>query len=663
MDEPALDRLETEVARARHRARMLVEQLRGSADVVQAPVAPLASLEVTVDQLGIAAAELLRQRRALLAAQDELRAERARYRDLFDAAPDAYLEIDASGIVRDANRAATGLLRLDARSLSGCTIAAFVDREDRERLREFLDVFARGATNDRITVRMGPGEGERVHVEISASIVRSPSGAVEGLRCIARDVTERVRAEARIRALAGELEERVVRRTAQLELAAHRAVEALDQERRARTEADRAHDHIAFLASAGAVLGEALDLAPVLASSARLAVPQVADLCAVAVVAGDGHLVLEVAHDDPALEGAARALRDLTGEGPSEAFGLRRVLHAWQPSSLPAEDEGAATEREIRVTRDIAQDDVGSFLTLPLVAGGRSLGAMVLAVGARHESGSFPDEALIEAYARRVAAAVDKAQLHAELRAAYERTTLESERKSKLFAVLSHEIRTPLQSIGGYTELLRLGVHGALSVKQAEDLDRIQTSHDYLLRIVDDALEVARLERGKLRVIAQPVPVAEALASASAIAERLFAEHGIGFRCQDCDRRILAFADPERLQQILLNLLTNAARYTARGGEAALEWEATGNSVYLHVRDTGRGIEAEVLQSIFEPYLQLERTGPASHGMGLGLSLSREFARAMGGELTVESTPGRGSVFTLRLQRSSGTDPVSEERV
>jgi signal transduction histidine kinase len=222
--------------------------------------------------------------------------------------------------------------------------------------------------------------------------------------------------------------------------------------------------------------------------------------------------------------------------------------------------------------------------------------------------------------------------------------------KGEFLAVMSHELRTPLNAIAGYAELLELGVHGPLSEQQREALARIQRSQQHLLGLINEVLSYARVESGGARYVLEPVPMDEALRAADALVLPQMRARELEYECTGCDETLVAWADREKVQQILLNLLVNAAKFTERGGRVSVECEQAGASVIVRVQDTGVGIPAERLDAIFEPFFQVDSKLTRTHdGVGLGLAISRNLARGMGGDLTAESRPDFGSTFTLVL--------------
>lgn len=226
--------------------------------------------------------------------------------------------------------------------------------------------------------------------------------------------------------------------------------------------------------------------------------------------------------------------------------------------------------------------------------------------------------------------------------------------KSQFLAVMSHELRTPLNAIGGYTELLDLGVHGPVTQEQHDALDRIQRSQRHLLGLINQVLNYTRLETGNLRYDVTDVSLEDVARTVEALVLPQLTAKRLQFNYSTCRPAPVARADLEKVQQILLNLLANAIRFTDEGGRVTLDCGVADAHVVVEVRDTGIGIPEEKLEAIFEPFVQVDTNYTRSRdGVGLGLAISQDLARAMGGDITVASTQGTGSTFTLTLPRVS----------
>ena len=235
--------------------------------------------------------------------------------------------------------------------------------------------------------------------------------------------------------------------------------------------------------------------------------------------------------------------------------------------------------------------------------------------------------------------------------------------KSEFLASMSHELRTPLNAIGGYAELLALGVRGSLNADQAQDVARIRRSQQHLLTLINDVLNFAKVDAGQAEYRLTAVPVDEALHDTETMIAPQIVAKGLRYSYKGGDKTASVLADPEKLQQIVLNLLTNAVKFTDAGGSITLSAKPRGNCIEISVADTGAGISPEKLERIFDPFVQAERRlNQPVQGVGLGLAISRDLAQAMDGEITVESTVGKGSTFTLSLPRAPRMDPADVPR-
>jgi PAS domain S-box-containing protein len=243
--------------------------------------------------------------------------------------------------------------------------------------------------------------------------------------------------------------------------------------------------------------------------------------------------------------------------------------------------------------------------------------------------------------------AIDDARRIAEIETA-------NRTKSEFLAAMSHELRTPLNAIGGYAELMEVGVSGPVTERQHEYLSRIRTSQQHLLGIITDLLNYSRIEAGHITYDIAPTSVHKMvdtvipLVEPQAAAKRILLIHG------DCVTNVVALADRTKVEQIILNLLGNAVKFTPAGGRITITCSSQGERVHVTVTDTGPGIPADKQAAIFEPFVQLGRNLTSPHeGTGLGLPISRDMARAMKGDVMVKSDGRNGSTFTLALPKDS----------
>ena len=286
---------------------------------------------------------------------------------------------------------------------------------------------------------------------------------------------------------------------------------------------------------------------------------------------------------------------------------------------------------------------------VPLLAGGDVVGVISFAF-ALPRAFSESERAFLQSLGQQAALAMERARLFDAEHAARQEAEAANRGKSEFLAVMSHELRTPLNAIGGYAELLELGIRGPITSAQRADLGRIQQSQRHLLGLINQVLNYARVETGALEYDIGEVVAAEALAAAEALVVPQVRAKGITYVLGGCDPALRIRADREKLQQILLNLLTNAIKFTDAGGELRVACARAGEMVEMSVTDTGIGIAADKLARVFEPFVQVDQRLTRPHeGVGLGLAISRDLARAMDGDLTAESALGVGSTFRLRL--------------
>ena len=299
-----------------------------------------------------------------------------------------------------------------------------------------------------------------------------------------------------------------------------------------------------------------------------------------------------------------------------------------------------------------------SWIAIPLLAGDRTLGGMALGFGTERRF-TDADRAFAETLARLCGQALLRARLYDDAERARAQAEDANAAKLAFLATMSHELRTPLNAIAGHVQLLDMGLHGPVTDAQREALDRVNRAQAHLLGIINDILTYAKVESGRIEYAMKPVDAAAMIGDVCALVEPQFIAKQIrlGMVLPRPDRDpLLARADQEKLVQVLLNLLSNALKFTPSPGTVTVSLSAASDvegPVSIAVHDSGVGIPADRLDSIFEPFVQLGRgLTTMQEGTGLGLAVSRDLARGMGGELTVESEVGRGSVFRLTLARA-----------
>ena len=435
----------------------------------------------------------------------------------------------------------------------------------------------------------------------------------------------------------------------------------------------RARERAALLADASALLASSLDYEGTLTAVAGSIVPRLADLCSVDLLEPDGSVrQVAVVHVDRSRIPVLREIRHRYPPDMSSDHGLPLVLRRGTPMLYPEVTDtalaaAARDEEHLAALRALA---FRSVMIVPLISRERTLGAVTFVATVSDRRYGPEDLALAEELGRRAAVAVDNARLFREAREARERAD-EARRfaeaanrsKSEFLATMSHEIRTPINAIIGYTQLLEMGILGPVAPDQRTHLGRIAGSGRHLLGLIDDILDLAKIEAGRLQVRRDIGVVGDAVDGALSLIGPQAASKGIALSAH-CGgvRTALYLGDERRVQQILVNLLSNAVKFTPAGGRIDVECaivphtpsdvRAGGDGPWtcLVVEDTGVGIAPPMQEQIFQPFVQGDGGYTRAHsGTGLGLTISRRLARLMGGDLTVTSAPGKGSRFVLWL--------------
>jgi signal transduction histidine kinase len=364
--------------------------------------------------------------------------------------------------------------------------------------------------------------------------------------------------------------------------------------------------------------------------------------CIVDIAQSDGSVHrLSVAHSDPAKQEVAQAFADRWVPTPGSLAGGPTT-----PLVLDASD--------VETLAPLRALGVGGLLVVPLVVRTSVLGAITFVT--RDGDAPFsPDEVMLASnLADLCALALDNERLYREAQALREAADVANLAKSRFLGNMSHELMTPLNAIGGYVTLIEMGLRGPVSAEQRVDLGRIRQNQVHLMALITAMLTFVRNESGRLEYRFADVEVRGAIREVADMLHGAAEEQQLTIINQPGDVDAVMWADADRVRQILLNLVMNAVKYgiVARG-RITLGITQTPDTVRIHVSDNGPGIPLEKLDAIFDPFVQLaDGLTNARGGVGLGLAISRDLARAMSGELTVDSTVGVGSRFTLELPRA-----------
>ena len=449
-----------------------------------------------------------------------------------------------------------------------------------------------------------------------------------------------------------ETEVKVATALANLAGSAISSAELYEQQSHMRFEAEAAERRAHYLSEASRVLASTLDYQQTLAQVAQLAVPDLADWCAIDMTGERGEIIrLAVAHTDPAKVEWAHELQKRYSLDMDAPQGVPHVLRTGVSELYThISDEmlvaAAIDEEHLRIMRELS---FTSAMVVPLSVHGRTLGAItfVSTESGRHFGQS--DLAFAEDLARRAAAAIDNASLYTEAQDARRSAEEASRLKDEFLATVSHELRTPLTAMLGWAYLLRAGHLDEPGEKSA--LETIERNARAQSQLIDDLLDVSRIITGKLRLDVRQIDPASFIESAL---EALHpAAEAKGVRLQKVmDTGVSTIAgDPARLQQVVWNLLSNAIKFTPTGGRVQVRLERINSHIEIAVSDTGSGISTKFLPHVFDRFRQADQSTTREYGgLGLGLAIVRHLVELHGGTVRAESHgEGKGSTFTVLL--------------
>jgi PAS domain S-box-containing protein len=446
---------------------------------------------------------------------------------------------------------------------------------------------------------------------------------------------------------------------ANLAAAALTTADLYEQQTAQRNAAEHARRQAAFMADATAILSRSLDYEQTLNAVAQLAVPEIADWCAIDIIDPAGQIQrLAVAHVDPVKVAHARRLEQRYPADPNLPGGVHQVIRTGRPTmmaDIPA-DLIAATAQDDEHRRLLDELAITSYLCVPLVSTSGTLGAMtfVYADSGRHYTER--DLAFGQEVAARAALAIENAF-------AYRRSNEANRLKDEFLATLSHELRTPLNAILGYAQMLNMGMLDG--DRQTNAISVLTRNAESLRQIIDDVLDVSRITSGKLRLAMRSVDVEEILKNAIATVQPAADAKAVSIRLNVVRSTLSLWGDPDRLQQVAWNLLSNAVKFTSAGGHVEMRLDRDQSSVQIVVTDDGRGIDPAFLPHIFERFRQADSRFSREHGgLGLGLAIVRELIELHGGTVSASSPgPGKGATFEIRLPLSvAQAHPASERQ-
>lgn len=599
----------------------------------------LEELHVAQEQLFQQNEQLVQQNQELVAARKAVEAERQRYQELFELAPDGYLVTDVNGTIQEANRAAGLLFNIKPQFLVGKPLHMFIAQEDRQTFYSELTQVAQGEQRQEWEVCLQPRNGKPFDVALTvapvcneigdrnalaalgASAERSKDpGKLITLRWLLRDITDRKRMEEQRRLLA--------------------------REQAAREAAEAEGKRSTFLAEASRLLASSLDYRTTLARVAQLTVPALADWCFIDIVENNLTFFSEpvVAASDSHKEALLLELRRRYPLPVDADYGASKALRTGEPELVTDCRDSflLSVARDAEHLAGLHQFNAKSYLVVPLIAGERKLGTIEFVSAKPERRYTKADLAMAEELAGRAAIAIDNARLYREAQEA-------NRIKDEFLAIVSHELRTPLNAILGWTQMLRSRkLNEATTAKAVETMERNAKSQQ---KLIEDILDISRIVLGKIRLntcAVHLVPVINVVienvrptADLKAIQIESILDASVG----------QVIGDSERLQQVVWNLLSNAVKFTPKGGRIEVRLEPVNSTAQLTVRDTGQGISAKFLPYVFERFRQADGTSTRLHGgLGLGLAIVRHLVEMHNGRVYAASDgEGRGATFTVQL--------------
>jgi PAS domain S-box-containing protein len=551
---------------------------------------------------------------AAVAERQHLEEARAQLAAIVESSDDAVIGVTLAGIIRSWNRGAERLYGYAAAEVLGRPLAILLPPDRPDDLPALLGRLIRCERLEPYETAGSRKDGREIHVSLTLSPVRDAMSRIVGASAVARDLTARKRVEA-----------------------------ALERQRR----------DTVFLDRATQLFNSTLQLDAVLQRVAQMATEVLGESCTIHLrEEGKAHLTaVATSHaDTETREARLQFLRD----HPTRIGDPASVVAIAAANGQPYLVKDTHSEGPVRHADRLG---ISSFIAAPMVANGKILGVLATSIMSPNRQFTEADLRLATTLADRAALAIENSRLYEHERVL--RHTLEglnrqiqdaSQRKTEFVTLVSHELRTPLASIMGYTELLLEGQGGLLGTRQREWLGIIGQNADRLETLIDDLLDTARIEMGRIELKLTSLDLIPLIHEVARALRPQIARKGQWLTLDLAEALPAVVGDADRIRQILTNLLSNALKYTPAGGHITIAAREDAGDVRVAVQDTGIGLAPEEQAQLFTPFFRArhdatQRVG----GTGLGLAITRALVELHGGTITVTSVPGQGSTFSVTL--------------
>jgi PAS domain S-box-containing protein len=554
---------------------------------------------------------------AAVAERQRLEEARAQLAAIVESSDDAIIGKTLGGIIVSWNRGAERIYGYTADEVIGRPIAILVPPDGPDDLPELLGRLRRGERIEQYESVRRRKDGQDIYVSLTISPIKDARGSIIGASAVARDITTRKHVE-----------------------------EALERQRR----------DTGFLDRATQLFNSTLQLDAVLQRVVQMATEVLGESCTLNLIEeGKEHLTpVATYHPDPETRKARwQVLRDnpIRIGDPASVVGLAAANG--QPYLVKDAQMAGPVKHADRFS-------ISSLIAVPMIARGKILGVLATSILSPPRQFTQADLRLATALADRASLAIENARLYEQERVLRQRLEAlnrliqeVNRRKSEFVTLVSHELKTPLTSMTGYTELLLAGQGGPLAQRQREWLGIIGDNADRLVTLIDDLLDIARIEAGRIEVKRTAVDLVPLIQEVAHALRPQIEGKGQWLTLELAAALPAVMGNADRIRQILTNLLSNALKYTPSGGRITISARGGGSRVHVAVQDTGIGVAPEDQAQLFTPFFRAQKDATQGvGGTGLGLAITRALVELHGGAITVASVPGQGSTFSFTLPTS-----------